>query len=1170
MLDVIKFILLGLGPAAAYVLLAQGIVLTYRGSGVVNFAQSAIAIVGGFTYWECVRLMPTLLAVLIGVLVGAAVGLLIQVAVMWPMRRSSALARVIATLGVLAVIQQGMTLIYGSDLRNVQSFLPTTSWHLGSKLAVGVDRLWLFGICVLISVVAAQVYRRTRFGLATTAVAENSVVLASRGWSPAKVAAVNWGAGGALASLAGILLVPIVGLGPTILAATIVPALAAALIGNFTSFSLTLLGGVVIGILESETTRWISAPGWSTAVPFLVIVFILAIRGRALPVRSFLGERLPRVGSGKVHPALPLVMGLVLLLGTATVSTSWNAAITVTTIYAIFGLSLVVVTGYCGQISLAQFAIGGMGALFASRLADAAGLPFLLALGLGVALSIPVGLVVALPAIRARGVNLAIATLGLALVIQSVVLANPSFTGGPIRGTVIPEPKIFGWSIESVRHPARYAAVVVVLFAAGALLVANLRRSRAGRAMIAVRENERAAASVGVGVIGAKMYAFTIGSALAGLGGGLLVFGETQVNFDQFSFDKSINVLLLTVIGGIGFIGGAILAGSLGVGGVGQQLASELFTQTHQWDFWLAVVLVVQIIIRPDGLVLQFSWYGARVQRWIRGTGKLPVSEVPAPLASVRRRVAPQTLELRDLVVSYGGVQAIDHLNLVIEPGQVVGLIGPNGAGKTSAIDAASGFTRPSGGEVLLNGVPVRNLTPEARASAGLVRSWQSLELFDAMTVEENIRTAADGRWRLAHPIDLVWARKQPLNDAAMASIEEFGLQGLLAKMPTELNNAQRRLLGIARAVATAPSVLLLDEPTAGLDANSTREVAELIRRLATHWGMGILLVEHDVSMVMAVCDKVVAIDFGKEMASGSPAHVRSHPGVISSYLGDLGASTVGAGADLDGGQSLSTLEGERPGAQSGPSGGEPSEGARSDARPVVLSAEALCVGYEQIDVLRDINLQAMEGEIIGIFGANGAGKTTLLRALTGVLKPQSGTVTLWGAITTSPLHERARNGIAYMMDERSIIRSLTTEENLMLGPGAPSEAFELMPELEALAGRKAGLLSGGEQQMLALAQAMTSGASILVCDELSLGLAPLIVGRLLRILRKAAERGLTVILVEQHLATALEVVDRGYVLRRGVVATSGTSADLSERSAEVEGYYLSNLSAVEDATGVR
>ena len=889
--DVIEFAVLGLSSAAVVTLLASGIIVIYRGSGVVNFAQASFAIVGGYTYFDLNQHdVPLWVALIISIGLAALCGLITELAVMWPMRKSSPLARVVATLAIVIVVSEAVQLRYGDSVQFTKPLLPTTSFSLTKSIVVPVDRMWLLGVGIVMTMLLWAWYKWSRFGLATSAGAENQDAVAALGWSPRGIAACNWTIGAALAGLAGVVFVTLNGVSQAALSVAIVPALSAALVGGFASFPLTLAGAIIVGIIESETTRYVTTPGWGVVGPFAVIVVILMVRNKALPGRSFLSDRLPRVGTGQISRT-GVVAALVLTIGSCYVfGASWAQAITVSAISATICMGLVLLTGYAGQISLAQYALAGVGALISSRFAAAAGVPFFWAVLLGVVLTVPIGALVALPALRARGMNLAVVTLGFAAVIDSAVLTNVGWTGG-LLGTQVKPPSLFGLSVDASANPARYATVCVVACAITALLVANIRRGRTGRLLLAVRENERAAASLGISTFAPKIYAFAVGGGISALAGGLLAFQYSNVDFTQFSPYQEMNFVMLIVIGGLGYLSGAINAGVLATAGVGELIVSNWVSISTVWELIIGIVLLVQLVFTPDGLARQQIKMVARIRAAITRP-RAPASPSLPRLPRESLAVPPRALEMHDVVVEFGGTRALNGVSLAVHPGEVVGLIGPNGAGKTTLIDAATGFVGIRSGRILLDGKPITGLSPQQRARRGLSRSWQSQELFSAMTVEENLRAAAEPGGAGTYLVEPLWPRRTPLPAAARASVEQLELEGLLAAYPDDLPYAVRRLVGIGRAVAATPSVLLLDEPTAGLDETSTQEFGDLIRKLAREWKMGILLIEHDVSLVMRTCDRVVAISFGSEIASGPPHEVRADPRVIEAYLGQRQAES--------------------------------------------------------------------------------------------------------------------------------------------------------------------------------------------------------------------------------------------------------------------------------------
>ncbi len=905
-MEPLQFAILGLGIGALYALASQGLMVIYRGSGVLNFAHGAIGMVGAYVAWEVrfkvpkgatavrpIERNPVWLSWGAGILVAALIGALAHLLIMRPLRRASPLARIVATLGLLIVLQSAAVLRYGARSTAVQSELPRDLVHIGS-MDITVDRFILLGVAIILSLGLWALYKYSRFGMDTTAVAENQRSAASLGLSPDRVATANWALGSALAAVAGILIAPIIQLQVSTMTNLVLAAMATALVASFRSFPVALLAGLAIGVGESLLTRYVHTTGFNKSLPFIVIVVWMVVRGQALPLRDFFLQRLPAVGSGRVRPGVIAVALVVTGFVITIVSPRWQDAFSGTFSMALVLLSVVVVTGYAGQLSLAQFALAGFGALLAGRLVDALNWNFLPAVLLGVAGTVLLGGLFAIPAVRSRGINLAIVTLGLGTALELMIYRNGDLVGG-FSGTVVGRPHLFGWDFNAISHPGRYAIVAMCVFTLVALMVANLRRGRSGRRMLAVRTNERAAAALGISVPEAKAYAFAVSAGIAAIGGVLLAFRKDVINYsNEFPNFTSILVVAWSFIGGIGYLFGPIWGATLSPGSLGPQITDALLSSVTKYLQLISGALVILLVLQnQDGIakesINQLNWVGGKLKGRMRRlvpekprTVELAKDEAPTE----RQRVAPRTLEVEGLTVRYGGVVAVDDLRLTVRPGRILGLIGPNGAGKTSAIDAVTGFARASG-KVLLDGTDISRTSVTRRARLGISRSFQSLELFEDATVLDNIRAASDQRDRLSYLRDLVHPANPPLPPEVVAAIHEFHLEDDLLRHVQDLPYGQRRLLAIARAVASQPSVLLLDEPAAGLGDTETAELANMVRRLADDWGMAVLLVEHDMNFVMSVCDEIVVLDFGRQIAEGPRELVRNDPVVVAAYLGE-------------------------------------------------------------------------------------------------------------------------------------------------------------------------------------------------------------------------------------------------------------------------------------------
>ncbi len=453
-------------------------------------------------------------------------------------------------------------------------------------------------------------------------------------------------------------------------------------------------------------------------------------------------------------------------------------------------------------------------------------------------------------------------------------------------------PSLFGWNIDPLFNANRYAFVVLTILVLLALAITNLHRGVTGRRLLALRSNEPAAAALGLPSSTLKAYAFVLSAAI-GIGGVLLAFAQPTVIFngttDNYSIFASILVVAMTVAGGVGFVGGALIGSLMLAGGVISQLFSGWGSVNDYLPLIGGIGLILVLMQGPDGLFeynrLLLAKLGGPLAR-LAGRVRLPWQHQHNPLraAGTAVRIDPKPLVVTDLSVSFGGIIAVKNIDLVVEPGKVHGLIGPNGAGKTTFIDAVTGFVR-SRGSVVLGTQDLSRRNARSRARAGLSRSFQSLELFNDVTILENLVVAGERHRPFRYLTDLFWPGRPALSAAALEAIKQFELVELIDRKPESISFGQRKMVAIARAIAASPSILLLDEPAA--DSTITRpELARLIRRVADQWNIGVLLVEHKVDMVMSISYRVTVLDSGRQLASGTPDEVMAEQAVIDAYLG--------------------------------------------------------------------------------------------------------------------------------------------------------------------------------------------------------------------------------------------------------------------------------------------
>lgn len=793
---------------------------------------------------------------------------------------------------------------------------------------------------------------------------------------------------------------------------------------------------------------------------------------------------------------------------------------------AICGVGLNLLLGLTGQVSFGHVGFYAIGAYAVAILTGQAGWSFWAAWPVGALIAAALGALLALPALRVKGPGLAMVTIAFGFIVEHGAVEWRGLTGGQNGLMGIAQPSIPG--VEGGERALALIAIVVLGLALAAY--ARIARGSWGAAMRAVRDSETAAASIGIDPLIVKTVGFAFSAALAGLAGGLFAPLQGMVTPGMFSFLQSILFVLVVMIGGAGTVAGPV-AGAVIVG-----LLPELLSSLENLRLLCFGVLLLMVLwVAPTGIV------GVVVSAFRRLHPAKAVAHDAVAGAALPVRDAAQRHALSALGLSmvFGGVRAVDDLSFELPPAQVTSLIGPNGAGKSTVLNMLSGYYRPrAGGRQLgAHALPARGACHSARH--GISRTYQTTQLFAGMSAVNNVAIALT-RGKLGTLLGIAGFTAPSVRDEARALLAACGYTGHPDASAADLAHVDRRLVEIARALATRPAVLLLDEPAAGLSREDKATLGRLLRRIADS-GIAVGLVEHDMSLVMDVSDSIVVIDAGQRLAAGSPEAVRADPAVMRAYLGEASDAPV---------RRRGTLAAGLP---------QP---------PEVIGVSALRAGYGAAPVLHDVDLQVREGEMVALLGANGAGKSTLMRAMSGLHRPVQGGITFDGTdLARLDAARIAEMGVVLVPEGRQVFPELSVLDNLRLGafPSGRIARAEMLRRIESMFTRfprlrerqhqRAGLLSGGEQQMLAVARGLMSNPSVLLLDEPSLGLAPKVIDELFASLDQLRDASITILLVDQMAALALSLADRAYVLEEGRVVASGDAETLAKDPALVQAY---------------
>jgi ABC-type branched-subunit amino acid transport system ATPase component/ABC-type branched-subunit amino acid transport system permease subunit len=920
----IRFDVVAIGAMAGlgYAILASGLVLVYRASRVINLAHGQV---GAF----CATLFAVLVddwkipyaaALPLAIVAGAAVGWLIERGLVRPLVERSHLAVLVATIGVtdlLLVAAAKLPSVTGESKHFPTPFNATVTIHdlvlHGEHFA-----LLIFGPVVL--VLFTTFMARSRYGLAIRGVADNREAAELAGIPAPTVSSIVWVLAGGLAAIAAILTLPLTGatqvsasatgtaLGPALL----LRALAAGLAGRMTKLPATLAAGISIGVVQSVLyASYPSSLGITDVVLFVFIVAMLLLRSRGQgdpgDSLTFGKDPVSLAANIRNHPTVRLVrrgsiaaaMIVIIVLPLVVTSSSRLYLLSLVPIYAIIGISIVILTGWAGQLSLCQMAFVGIGAMGTAAL-NSRGVPFGAAVGDATVVGILIAVVVGAPALRLRGLFLTVTSLGFAVAASSYLLNLSVFSSSDIGVAEVSPGKLGPINLNSFRVDFYVCAVCLL----GAVLIARrIRATGFGRSLIAVEGNEDSATAMTVSPAVAKIAAFAVAGGMATFAGGLFAAVSRTFEATSFAPEQSLQLLAMTVVGGIGSVGGAVL-GAIYIVGLPDIFGNSVTVQLAVSGIGLLIILRLE----PTGLI--GAWERLRdfvVRRFLAMPADTDAQSgstaQTSPTVIVQRSGtdtaqrsasgvagAVAALVVRDVVVDIGGRRILSGVDIDVRDGEVVGLIGCNGAGKSTLVNAISGFV-PASGSVELFGEGIDDLSAVDRARLGLGRSFQSAVLFPRLTSRECLQVALASRQR-AEVIPSILALPPSVRIEGKIRREAEEILQLLALGPHadtcvgSLSTGTRRIVEFGCMLVARPRVLLLDEPMAGIAQRESESFGVMLLGVRRELGAAMLVIEHDVPLISEISDRLYCLEAGSVIAEGDPTAIRSNPAVIASYLG--------------------------------------------------------------------------------------------------------------------------------------------------------------------------------------------------------------------------------------------------------------------------------------------
>jgi branched-chain amino acid transport system ATP-binding protein len=825
----------------------------------------------------------------------------------------------------------------------------------------------------------------------------------------------------------------------------------------------------------------------------------------------------------KYRPLLLAALALIALpFALRLLGLSLNTGIAVV-ILAIAAMGLNLCVGYTGLVSFGHGTWFGIGAYAAGLIQlnwfrGEIWLPLLLSMAMVAAVSTIAGIII----LRRRGVYFSLLTLALAALTYTIAFRWSEVTGGEDGLPGLKRGAIGPFSLDNA---LAFYIVVAAIGLAVLYVLLRLTRSPFGHVLVAIRENQLRATFQGYPVERYKLGVFVISAVVTGLAGALLAFQTYLVSAEAVSVPFSGEMLAMVVIGGMRSMLGPALGALFFI------LFRELFSiWTPNWLLWFGLIFVAFVLYSPGGLVgiwatLSRRWWPAPEEAAAMSKRKI-YEGLPLPGFLMPESPEGTVLEVASVSKHFGGIRAVNGASLTVGAGEIHALIGPNGAGKTTLFNLVSGLFPPDGGTIRLNGREIQGVPSDQICHRGLARSFQITNLFRELSIYENLRLSLQARHKMRFNI---WRDIDdfPQVHAETAELIKFlGLEGTEEIEGGELSYGGQRLVDLGIALGSKPLVLMLDEPLAGLAAAERERVSNLIRNVAAN--IPVLIVEHDIDRVLGFSQTVTVMNQGEVLMTGSPDAVRADRRVQQVYTG------TGTPA----------IEHSR------------SDEARADTAQILRFA-GVNTFYGKSHILHDATLDVRESEIVALLGRNGAGKSTLLKTLAGLVPLASGAIEYEGRnIAGMPAPDIARAGIGYVPQGRGLFAGMTVRENLSLGRLArktdgshgvvwsEERILEYFPRLKERMDVAADYLSGGEQQMVAVARAMSGNVKLLLLDEPFEGLAPTVILELFKVF-DLLRRHTSIVIVEHNLDLVLALADRVFALERGAVFHQGPASPL-------------------------